>query len=74
VGSAKDDWGERFAERGLLLAPATAYMSAIAEIAARIAIENAPGIDTLEILSMFKGNPSYGSTQTVYGQLAFDSI
>jgi hypothetical protein len=74
VRTAKHDWGERFAERGLLLAPATAYMSATAEIAARIAIERAPGIDTLEILSMFKGNPSYGSTQTVYGQLMFDSI
>ena len=74
VRTAKHDWGERFAERGLLLAPATAYMSATAEIAARIAIENAPGIDTLEILSMFKGNPSYGSTQTVYGQLMFESV
>ena len=49
-------------------------MSATAEIAARIAIENAPGIDTLEILSMFKGNPSYGSSQTVYGQLVYESI
>ena len=55
--TAKHDWGERFAERGLLLAPATAYMSATAEIAARIAIENAPGIDTLEILSMFRATP-----------------
>jgi hypothetical protein len=74
VRSVKENWGERFAERGLLVAPATAYMSATAEIAARIAIENAPGIDTLEILSMFKGNPSYGSSQTVYGQLVFESI
>jgi len=74
VRAASEGWGERFEERGLLLAPATAYMSATAEIAARIAIERAPGIDTLEILSMFKGNPSYGSTQTVYGQLVFESI
>jgi short subunit dehydrogenase-like uncharacterized protein len=74
VRRASEEWGERFAERGLLLAPATAYMSATAEIAARIAIEHAPGIDTLEILSMFKGNPSYGSTQTVYGQLVYESI
>jgi Family of unknown function (DUF5938)/Saccharopine dehydrogenase NADP binding domain len=74
VRRACEEWGERFAQAGLLLAPATAYMSATAEVAARIAIENAPGIDTLEILSMFKGNPSYGSTQTVYGQLVFESI
>jgi short subunit dehydrogenase-like uncharacterized protein len=74
VRRASEEWGERFAERGLLLAPATAYMSATAEIAAQIAIESSPGIDTLEILSMFKGNPSYGSTQTVYGQLVYESI
>jgi len=74
VRRAKEEWGERYAQAGLLLAPATAYMSGTAEVAARIAIENAPGLDTLEILSMFKGNPSYGSTQTVYGQLVYGSI
>jgi short subunit dehydrogenase-like uncharacterized protein len=74
VRTAKHEWGDRFAERGLLLAPATAYMSATAEVAARVAIERAPGIDSLEILSMFRGNPSYGSAQTVYGQLVYESI
>ena len=74
VRRAKEEWGDRFAQAGLLLGPATAYMSGTAEIAARIAIENAPGLDTLEILSMFKGNPSYGSTQTVYGQLVYESV
>lgn len=74
VRRCSEEWSEQFAELGLLLGPATAYMSATAEVAARIAIENAPGIDTLEILSMFKGNPSYGSTQTVYGQLVYGSI
>jgi len=74
VREAKERWGEAFAQRGLLIAPATAYMSAVAETAARIAIETAPGIDTLEILSMFRGNPTYGSTQTIFGQLQFDSF
>lgn len=74
VRRCAEEWGARFAERGLVLAPATAYMSATAEIAARTAIESHPGIDSLEILSMFKGNPSYGSTQTVYGQLVYGSI
>jgi short subunit dehydrogenase-like uncharacterized protein len=74
VRAAKEDWGEKFAQAGLLLGPATAYMSATAEIAATIAIENAPGIDSLEILSMFKGNPSYGSAQTIYGQMVYESI
>ena len=59
---------------GLLIAPATAYMSAVAEACARIAIERAPGIDSLEILSMFMGFPTYGSTQTIFGQLQWESI
>ena len=74
VRLAHEEWGEKFAEAGLLLAPATAYMSAVAEACARIAIERAPGIDSLEILSMFMGFPTYGSTQTIFGQLQWESI
>ena len=71
---AHEEWGAKFAEAGLLLAPATAYMSAVAEACARIAIERAPGIDSLEILSMFNGFPTYGSTQTIFGQLQWESL
>ena len=71
---AHEEWGAKFLEAGLLLAPATAYMSAVAEGCARIAIERAPGIDSLEILSMFNGFPTYGSTQTIFGQLQWESI
>ena len=71
---AHEEWGARFAEAGLLLAPATAYMSGVAEVCARIAIERAPGIDSLEILSMFNGFPTYGSTQTIFGQLQWESL
>ena len=74
VKLAHEEWGGKFAEAGLLLAPATAYMSAVAEACAHIAIERAPGIDTLEILSMFMGFPTYGSTQTIFGQLQWESI
>ena len=74
VRLAHEEWGARFAEAGLLLAPATAYMSAVAEACARIAIERAPGIDSLEILSMFNGFPTYGSTQTIFGQLQWESL
>ena len=74
VRLAHEEWGARFAEAGLLLAPATAYMSAVAEACARIAIERAPGIDSLEILSMFNGFPTYGSTQTIFGQLQWESF
>ena len=74
VRLAREEWGARFAAAGLLLAPATAYMSAVAEACARIAIERAPGIDSLEILSMFMGFPTYGSTQTIFGQLQWESF
>ena len=74
VKLAKEEWGEKFAAAGLLLAPATAYMSAVADACARIAIELAPGIDSLEILTMFKGFPTYGSTQTIFGQLQWESL
>jgi short subunit dehydrogenase-like uncharacterized protein len=74
VRLADEEWGAKFADAGLLLAPATAYMSAVAEACAQIALERAPGIDTLEILTMFKGLPTYGSTQTIFGQLQWESI
>jgi short subunit dehydrogenase-like uncharacterized protein len=74
VRLAHEQWGAKFLEAGLLLAPATAYMSAVAEACARIAMERAPGIDSLEILSMFNGFPTYGSTQTIFGQLQWESF
>jgi Family of unknown function (DUF5938)/Saccharopine dehydrogenase NADP binding domain len=74
VKSVRENWHERFANAGLLVAPATAYMSATAEVAIRVAQERAPGIDTVEVLSMFMGMPTYGSTQTIFGQLQWESI
>jgi hypothetical protein len=74
VKLAAEEWGSKFEDAGLLLAPATAYMSAVSEACARIAIERAPGIDSLEILSMFNGFPTYGSTQTIFGQLQWESL
>jgi len=74
VKSVRENWHEQFAEAGLLVAPATAYMSATAEAAVRVAQERAPGIDTIEVLSMFMGMPTYGSTQTIFGQLQWESI
>jgi Family of unknown function (DUF5938) len=38
----------------------------VSDAAARLCIEHNPGIDTLEVLTMFKGNPTYGSTQTIF--------
>jgi short subunit dehydrogenase-like uncharacterized protein len=74
VRSVREKWHQKFSQAGLLVAPATAYMSATAEVAIRVAQEHAPGIDTIEVLSMFLGMPTYGSTQTIFGQLQWESI
>lgn len=60
-----EQWGEKFASKGLLAAPATAFMSAPSDAAARVCMESA-NVDTLEILSMFDGMPTFGSTQTIF--------
>ena len=65
VRQVAEQWGPKFAAKGLLAAPATAYMSTASDIASRLCLE-AGGIDTLEILSMFKGMPTFGSTQTIF--------
>jgi short subunit dehydrogenase-like uncharacterized protein len=67
-------WGCRFAERGLLAAPATAFMSAVSDSAIRLCLENHPGIDTVEVLTMFKGNPTFGSTQTIFAVIQTDAF
>ena len=66
------NWHEKFAERGLLVAPGTAFMSAVSDAAARLCMET-PGIDTLEILTMFKGIPTFGSTQTIFAVIPTDA-
>jgi short subunit dehydrogenase-like uncharacterized protein len=68
IREAAEKWGEKFAQRGLLAAPATAYMSAASDAAARMCLEDG-GVDTLEILSMFRGMPTFGSTQTIFAVL-----
>ncbi len=67
-----EKWGEKFAQRGLLVAPATAFMSVPSDIAARICLEKG-GIDTLEILTMFKCTPTFGSTQTIFAGIRTDA-
>jgi short subunit dehydrogenase-like uncharacterized protein len=65
VRQVAEIWGPKFAQKGLVAAPATAYMSSASDIASRICLD-AGSIDTLEILSMFKGMPTFGSTQTIF--------
>lgn len=71
VMHAKQTHGPGFAEQGLLLAPGVAQMYTTGEIAANIALET-PGLDTLDILVLWKGFPTYASTQTIFTILKAD--
>jgi short subunit dehydrogenase-like uncharacterized protein len=60
-----EQYGERMADRGLLLSPGVAQMYTTGEIAANIALET-PGLDTLDVLVFWKGYPTVASTQTIF--------
>jgi hypothetical protein len=62
---AQKNWGAKFAAKGLLIAPGVAQMYTTGEIAANICLET-PGVDTLDILVLWKGFPTYASTQTIF--------
>jgi len=68
VLDAKTRFGAKFAENGLLLSPGVAQMYTTGEIAANICLET-PGLDTLDILVLWKGFPTYASTQTIFAIL-----
>ena len=65
IREVSENWGEKFAAQGLLAAPATAFMCAVSDAAARLCVETG-AIDTLETVTMFKGVPTFGSTQTIF--------
>ena len=65
VMAAEENWGAEFAAKGLLLAPGVAQMYTTGEIAANFCLET-PGLDTLDILVLWKGFPTYASTQTIF--------
>lgn len=68
---ARDNYGQKFADEGLLLAPSTAYMHTLSDIAANIVLET-DGIDSLELLTLFSGTPTFASTQSIFTILAAD--
>jgi short subunit dehydrogenase-like uncharacterized protein len=68
---AQAHWGDRFAGQHLVLAPGVAQMYTTGEIAANICLET-PGLDTLDILVLWKGLPTYASTQTIFSILTAD--
>ena len=59
-----EQYGEKFASAGLLLAPGLAHMYTTGEIAAQICLET-PGLDTLDIAVFWGGSPTIASTQTI---------
>ena len=59
-----DEYGQRMAAQGLLLAPGVAQMYTTGEIAAQLCLEK-PGVDTLDILVFWKGMPTVASTRTI---------
>lgn len=71
VMHAEETWGQKYAEKDLLLAPGIAQMYTTGKIAANIALET-PGVDTLDILVLWKGFPTYASTQTIFTILKAD--
>jgi len=73
IRKVSEEWGPKFAERGLLAAPATAFMSSVSDAAIRVCLENSPAVDTLDVLTMFKGNPTFGSTQTIFAVIQTDA-
>jgi short subunit dehydrogenase-like uncharacterized protein len=72
IREISEKWGAKFAQRGLLAAPATAFMSAISDAAIRLCLEKG-AIDTIETVTMFKGIPTFGSTQTIFAVIQTDA-
>ena len=63
--AAEAQYGQDFANRGILLAPGIAQMYTTGEIAAQIALDQLPGLHTLDIEVFWKGNPTLASTATI---------
>ncbi len=66
-----ENWSDKFAAKGLVIAAAMAFMSAPSDAAAHVCLESG-GIDSLEILTMFDGVPTFGSTQTIFAVIQTD--
>jgi hypothetical protein len=61
----REQFAPEYARANLLLAPSTAYMHAVLEIACR-ACDDHGDIDTLEALCVPTGTPTFASTQTIF--------
>ena len=62
----KRAFADRYAQAGLLFAPSTAYMYVSSDLAAQVALAHDPAIDTLDVLGVLNGVPTYASTQSIF--------
>ncbi|HKY90493.1 MAG TPA: DUF5938 domain-containing protein [Nevskiaceae bacterium] len=69
--ACQERWGAKFAEKGLALSPGIAQMYTTGEIAAELCLET-PGLNNLDMLVLWKGFPTYASTQTIFSILTAD--
>ena len=72
VRQIAEQWSCKFAARALVAAPATAFMCAPSDAAIRLCLETA-NVDTIETVTMFKGFPTFGSTQTIFAVIQTDA-
>lgn len=61
----RDTFGDAYAEKGLVLAPACAYMFALSNLAAEFCLQAAPNVDSLDLTTTPTGIPTVGSTRTL---------
>jgi short subunit dehydrogenase-like uncharacterized protein len=68
IRAVRDQFGDRYAQAGLLVSPSTAYMYTFAEIAAELALE-ARGVDVLETATLCRG-PRFTAAGVTVGSTA----
>jgi short subunit dehydrogenase-like uncharacterized protein len=68
IRAVRDQFGERYAQAGLLASPSIAYMYTFAEIAAELALET-HGVDTLETATLCRG-PRFAASGVTVGSTA----
>ena len=69
----RDQFGAKFAEKGLLLAPSVSYMHTVCEIAGEICKEYSD-IDTLDFVCVPSAIPTVASTQTILDMITSEHL
>lgn len=64
IRAVREQFGELYAQAGLVVSPSLAYMYSYAEIAAELALEH-PGIDALQTTTLCRGPRGVGAGVTV---------